>query len=128
MLALLPDDGPTGCYFDQTEMVNVWWSDWMACRFAVCIHDHINTSTHGQMFSWLRACDMICWSSWCSFHMFFCCCFFPVPTWNNFSVFVFLNTNKELPSSKSQSDWMLKKKLLMLLCWDWINTHSIVDD
>jgi (+)-neomenthol dehydrogenase len=24
MLALLPDDGPTGCYFDQTEMVNVW--------------------------------------------------------------------------------------------------------
>jgi hypothetical protein len=30
MLALLPDDGPTGCYFDQTEMVNVWWTnDWM---------------------------------------------------------------------------------------------------
>lgn len=24
MLALLPQDGPTGCYFDQTEMVNVW--------------------------------------------------------------------------------------------------------
>nr|CAB3459017.1 unnamed protein product [Digitaria exilis] len=24
MLALLPDDGPTGCYFDQTEMVKVW--------------------------------------------------------------------------------------------------------
>ncbi|XP_066395552.1 (+)-neomenthol dehydrogenase-like [Miscanthus floridulus] len=24
MLALLPDDGPTGCYFDQVEMVNVW--------------------------------------------------------------------------------------------------------
>ncbi|KQK14573.1 short-chain dehydrogenase/reductase 2b [Brachypodium distachyon] len=24
MLALLPEDGPTGCYFDQTDMVNVW--------------------------------------------------------------------------------------------------------
>ncbi|XP_004958736.1 (+)-neomenthol dehydrogenase isoform X2 [Setaria italica] len=24
MLALLPDDGPTGCYFDQTEMVKIW--------------------------------------------------------------------------------------------------------
>ncbi|KAF7013968.1 unnamed protein product [Triticum aestivum] len=24
MLSLLPQDGPTGCYFDQTEMVNVW--------------------------------------------------------------------------------------------------------
>jgi (+)-neomenthol dehydrogenase len=24
MLSVLPDDGPTGCYFDQTEMVNVW--------------------------------------------------------------------------------------------------------